>query len=205
MKTNLDFLNKRQSIRSFDPNDTISDDTIYQILESASKAPSSNNFQPWKVVVFKNKEIQEQLKNFSYQQQQVADASAVFLLLGDKKAYDIDKLLTFYIQNGIMDSSEGEGRKKRIEAYFSLHPEDKDKEGLRFDLGLFAMNLMYVAQAYGYDSVPRRGVDFEAIMTTFEIDPELDPILLLPIGKKLSEGFPKIRYSVEDFSTFIHK
>ena len=156
---------------------------------------------PWKVVVFKNKEIQEQLKNFSYQQQQVADASAVFLLLGDKEAYDIDKLLTFYIQNDIMDSSEAERRKKRIEAYFSL----KDKEGLRFDLGLFAMNLMYVAQAYGYDSVPMRGIDFEAIMTTFEIDPELDPILLLPIGKKLSDGFPKIRYSVEDFTTFIHK
>ena len=204
MKTNLDFLNKRQSIRSFDPNDTISDDTIYQILGSASQAPSSNNFQPWKVVVFKNKEIQEQLKNFSYQQQQVADASAVFLLLGDKKAYDIDKLLTLYIQNDIMDSSEAERRKKRIEAYFSLHPEDKDKEGLRFDLGLFAMNFMYVAQAYGYDSVPMRGVNFEAIMTTFEIDPELDPILL-PIGKKLSDGFPKIRYSVEDFTTFIHK
>ena len=85
MKTNLDFLNKRQSIRSFDPNDTISDDTIYQILESASKAPSSNNFQPWKVVVFKNKEIQEQLKNFSYQQQQVADASAVFYFLVIKR------------------------------------------------------------------------------------------------------------------------
>ena len=202
MNQYLDFLDERTSVRTFDPHDEIADAVIYDMLKHASYAPSSNNFQPWRVVVFKDKQSQKHLKELAFNQQQVLDASAVFLILGDKRSYDIDSLNAFNIQHGIMTAEEAHKRRERIEAYFRLHPEDKDKEGLRLDIGLFAMNLMHVIRTYGYDSVPMRGVDFHSIMKEYSIDSELEPILLLPIGKKAANGHPHLRYDVKDFVIF---
>lgn len=62
--TQLDFLDGRKSVRTFDPTAQISNQEIMDILSHAANAPSGNNFQPWKVFVVKNKEKQEILKIF---------------------------------------------------------------------------------------------------------------------------------------------
>ncbi len=58
------------------------------------------------------------------------------------------------MQKGIITKDEAAARAERIRQYFDLHPEDKETQGLRLDVGLFAMNLMQVVRVYGYDSVP---------------------------------------------------
>lgn len=90
--TQLDFLDGRKSVRTFDPTAQISNQEIMDILSHAANAPSGNNFQPWKVFVVKNKEKQEILKNISFKQQQIADASAVFLILATKVTTIFKKL-----------------------------------------------------------------------------------------------------------------
>ena len=52
--TQLDFLDGRKSVRTFDPTAQISNQEIMDILSHAANAPSGNNFQPWKVFVVKN-------------------------------------------------------------------------------------------------------------------------------------------------------
>jgi len=56
MNNYLHFLDERASVRQFDPDAILSNDLIREMLKHASYAPSSNNFQPWQVVVVKNKE-----------------------------------------------------------------------------------------------------------------------------------------------------
>lgn len=55
MKTVLDLMHWRRSVRSFE--DTpLGDEVILDVLEAARWAPSSNNTQPWHFVVVKNHE-----------------------------------------------------------------------------------------------------------------------------------------------------
>ncbi len=62
------------------------------------------------------------------------------------------------MKEGVITEDNAAERTNRIRQYFALQPEDKEIEGLRLDVGLFAMNLMQVVRAFGYDSVPMRGV-----------------------------------------------
>ncbi len=199
----LEFLDGRASVRNFDPVEQVSNETINAILTHAAYAPSSNNFQPWKVFVVKNKEKQRILKEFSANQQQVEDASAVFLIFGDKSAYNLKKIMDFNLKNQIFHTDELPEKMERVKTYLRLHPEDIENEGLRFDTGLFCMNLMHVIRAFGYDSVPMRGASFDKIMDFLEIPTSLEPILILPVGKATKQGFPHLRYSVDEFSEII--
>ena len=203
MNDYLNFLDGRVSVRRFDPDAVLPNDLIKDMLEHASYAPSGNNFQPWRVVVVKNKNKQEDLKKLAALQPQVATASAVFLLFGDENAYDLSWWQEFHVQKGIITKDEAAARAERIRQYFDLHPEDKETQGLRLDVGLFAMNLMQVVRVYGYDSVPMRGVDFDAIKTYLDMPNGWEPILMLPVGKALQAGNPHVRKSVAEFAEII--
>lgn len=65
MNDYLNFLDGRVSVRQFDPDAVLPNDLIKDMLEHASYAPSGNNFQPWRVVVVKNKNKQEDLKKLA--------------------------------------------------------------------------------------------------------------------------------------------
>ncbi|WP_311408061.1 nitroreductase family protein [Liquorilactobacillus uvarum] len=203
----MDFLNnldERKSIRHFVPNVEISDQKILEMLSHAANAPSNNNSQPWKVYVVKNTVMKNKLKELSFGQAHVAEASAVLLILGDKSQYDIEKLVNYSIKHHLIENDQAENKRKRIETYFATHPEDREETGLRLDLGLFSMNLMHVIRAFGYESVPMRGVNFKDVLDYLKISEKLFPIMLLPIGKARSHGHDHIREDSKNFTTIIH-
>ncbi|MCT4401900.1 nitroreductase family protein [Leuconostoc suionicum] len=199
----LEQLDMRKSIRHFDNKHNISDDEILNILNHAANAPSSNNAQPWQVVVIKDKELLVKMQKFSFNQEQVGQASAVFLILGDRQSYEMNRLIQLSLKYHLITEQEISNKKQRIETYFSLHPEDKQEIGIRFDVGLFSMNLMHVLRTFGYDSVQMRGVDFAKIMQMLKLPDNLDPILLLPVGKAATFGHSHQRESAETFTTII--
>ena len=106
---------------------------------------------------------------------------------------------------GIITKDEAAARAERIRQYFDLHPEDKETQGLRLDVGLFAMNLMQVVRVYGYDSVPMRGVDFDAIKTYLDMPNEWEPILMLPVGKALQAGNPHVKSLLQNLQRLLNK
>lgn len=203
MENILNFLDERRSVRHFDSQAILEKSVIVDMLKHASYAPSGNNFQPWRIAVVADKEKQERIAAFAAGQVQVKEASAVFLLFGDKKAYDLEWWQDFHLQHEAISKDKVADKLLRIERYFSLHPDDKDVEGLRLDVGLFAMNLMHVVRAYGYDSVPMRGVDFEAVKDFLDISADWEPILMLSVGKALKSGHPHVRRKVGEFLIFI--
>lgn len=143
------------------------------------------------------------MKNFSFNQQQVADASAIFLIFGNKSNYDVQKIMKFNLENCIISESQLIEKTNQVRTYLKLHPDDISNEGLRFDNGLFAMNLMHIIRAFGYESNPMRGTDFQKIMEFLNIPQNLVPILMLPIGKPLKAGYPHQRYPINDFVKII--
>lgn len=111
--------------------------------------------------------------------------------------------MKFNLENHIISENQLTEKTSRVHTYLKLHPEDISNEGLRFDNGLFAMNLMHTIRAFGYESNPMRGTDFQKIMEFLNIPQNLEPILMLPLGKPLKAGYPHRRYPTNDFVEII--
>ena len=89
MKT-LEAIQKRRSIRHYDPTVKISDEEIKQLIELAMLSPTSYNIQHWKFVVVDDHKLRNEIKEAAYGQVQVAEASALILVVTDIKAWEKD-------------------------------------------------------------------------------------------------------------------
>ncbi len=76
----LDSLRWRYATKKFDPQRVVPEEDVETILEAGNLAPTSYGLQPYRFVVVNNQPLQEQLVPFSYNQQQVADASHVIVI-----------------------------------------------------------------------------------------------------------------------------
>lgn len=79
-------LEHRNSVRHYDPDYKISPELLASFIESASKSPNGNNVQAVRYLIIDDPQIQKSLLPIAYNQQQVVDASAVLVMLGDYKA-----------------------------------------------------------------------------------------------------------------------
>lgn len=57
-------MQERKSVRKYNATAKISRETIMQLIEDATSAPSSSNMQPWRFIVIDDKEIQKILISF---------------------------------------------------------------------------------------------------------------------------------------------
>ena len=80
-------LQTRRSTRHFDPSVAITRAELSRLLDSACRAPSGNNAQPWRFLVITDAALREKLLPIAYGQQQIMSASALVLLLADRTAY----------------------------------------------------------------------------------------------------------------------
>jgi nitroreductase len=77
-----DVLRKRRSIREFQKKD-IPSDIIERILKLANLSPSAGNLQARKVIVVRDEKIKEKLVKASLDQDFIAEAPVVFVILAD--------------------------------------------------------------------------------------------------------------------------
>lgn len=91
-----DIILKRRSIRMF-TQETISDEIITKLLESAMAAPSACNKQPWEFYIVKNKELREQLKTVSKYSNM--DSSLIIIVAGNDKRSLNHRVNDFWIQD----------------------------------------------------------------------------------------------------------
>jgi len=92
----LDALQQRYATKAFDPNRRI-DDTTWDALEEALVlTPSSYGLQPWKFLVITNPELRAELRQHSWNQSQITDASHLVVFLAQRhiEAADVDRLIS---------------------------------------------------------------------------------------------------------------
>ena len=76
----IESLNWRYATKIFDPSKKMSDDDLKIILESARLSPSSNGAEMWKFILVENKEIRQKLREVSFDQPKVTDASNLIVI-----------------------------------------------------------------------------------------------------------------------------
>lgn len=163
----LEVIRSRRSIRAFRP-DTVPRAEIELILETAARAPSGSNIQPWQVMVLTGsalKDLSKELvaallsgdlgqEEYAYYPKQWREP---YLARRRKVGWDLYSSLG--IQRG--QSERMAAQHARNFRFFDapvgmLFLMDRDMEqGSWLDLGMFAQNVMVAARAMGLDTCPQ--------------------------------------------------
>lgn len=195
----LQVIKERRSVRHYDPSVTISEQELKEILAEATLAPSSANLQPWKLLVITEQALKDQLLPIAYNQQQVADASAVIAVLGDLQAHvQVDKIYSASVEAGYMTEEIKQALVGKIMAGFATLDTTVRQNGVMTDCGLVSMQLMLAAKARGYDTVPMAGYDAGKLREMFAIPERYATVMLIAVGKAAQPGHPTFRLPVED-------
>ncbi|MBZ9630226.1 NAD(P)H-dependent oxidoreductase [Salegentibacter sp. LM13S] len=83
--SNIKALQWRYATKKFDPNKILSEEKIDILKEAFNLTATSYGLQPLKMVVVRNKDLQEKLKSASWEQQQLNTASHVLVICIEKK------------------------------------------------------------------------------------------------------------------------
>jgi nitroreductase len=188
----------RHSVRKYDSSWKMSDEEIKGILEDAILAPSSSNLQPWRFIVITDQELKAKLLPIAYNQQQVADASAVIAVLGDIEAYrNTERIYDQALAAGVMPQEVRDNMVKNTYNGYSSMSRERLTGIALVDGGLISMQLMLAAKARGYDTVPMGGYDPEAFREMFQIPERYTTVMLIALGKAAVEARPSVRLPLD--------
>jgi len=83
-------IQKRRSIRHFDPTHKITEVEIEELIKLAMLSATSYNIQHWKFLVIDDLKLRTQLREVSFGQSQITNASALVIVCTDTKAWEKD-------------------------------------------------------------------------------------------------------------------
>lgn len=179
-------IEKRRSIKNFDPSHIIPKQQIDKILSAAILSPTSYNIQNWRFVTIANKDLQAKIRQASWNQAQVTDASVVVILCADLLAWKKDPARYWrnapqaardYLVPAIIKSYEGQDQFQRDEAIRSC--------------GMAAQTIMLAAKALDYDSCPMIGFDPKQVAKLINLPDDHIIAMMITIGKALKPAAPR--------------
>lgn len=161
----------------------VPEEYLEAILKLGTQAPSGYNLQPWRFIIVRDAENRKRLQQVAFNQPKVAEAPVIIIAVGMKEEWKELADEVFY-----EGAERGAGKLDGWEAY---------RDGaLQFLTGMQQMpvwvnrhtmiaftTLMYVAEAYGFDTAPMEGFDAAGIKREFNIPEEGEVCALLAIGR----------------------
>lgn len=190
----------RRSIKEYDPTVKIDREVMTEIIDKASKAPSSINMQPWRFLVIESEEAKNKLAPISrFNKEMVLSASAVIAVFADRNNFDYaEEIYSAAVEQGFMPQEVKDMQLNFLTPLYTAMPEKDMDDTILLDAGLVSMQLMLVARAYGYETNPIGGYEKDQIAELFDMDKErYIPVMLISIGKALNKGYQSYRLPVE--------
>ncbi len=161
MRTIIDALSWRYAVKEFDPNKKLSKEQLGVLLEALRLSPSSIGLQPWKFILVENPDLRAKLREASYGQSKVTDASH-FIVFAARKDLDeayVDRFVALTAKTQGVDAASLSGLKDMaMGALRSRTPEALVEWSARqayIALGV----LLAAAAAEGIDACPMEGFD----------------------------------------------
>ena len=190
-----ELLLRRFAAKKFDPTKKVSEQDLAYILEAARLSCSSANTQPWHLTVVTNEELRAKLREASYGQSQVTDASHLLVVSCMKDAHVRINRTAELIQAQSGPES-AEGYKKMVQGWIPP-TEDKVFAWLKPQTYLALQAMILAAAEKGIDSCPMEGFN-PAKFTELLGFTDKTPCALLPIGYAAEPGHPKVRVPLEE-------
>lgn len=194
----MDVMKERSSVRKYKKGVAIPQQTLNQIIEGAGTAPSSWNLQHWKFLVIQDQERKNRLYPIANNQQQVIDASAVVVVLGDTEANkNAETVYEEAVHSGYMTE---EAKNKLVNNINSAYEHVENigvHEAIR-NASFAAMQLMLAAKANGVDSCPMGGYNPVALREELNIPERYIPVLMISLGYSEEPAHQTSRFPLSD-------
>ncbi len=180
----IERLKWRYAVQKF-KTDKLPQEKVEKLLNAALLTPSSFGLQPWRFVVVENTEVRQELLKYSWNQQQVVDASHLLVLCrqADVSETDVDRYINSiaFRRNVTIDSLEG----FRLSMHkFIARLNDVQKEHWLTKQVYIALGVLLTACALEHiDACPIEGFvsgEFDKILGLEEKG--LRSLVLVPIG-----------------------
>ncbi|MBD1370779.1 nitroreductase family protein [Hazenella sp. IB182357] len=195
MSTAIEAMQERRSVKRYEDY-VIPEQDLQDILAAAASAPSSWNLQHWRYLVITSKEMKEKILPIAYNQQQVVEASATIVMLGDLEANKTGtELFGYAVQQGMLTQEIHDSLLGQINGVYQIPQIARDEAILNTSLS--AMQLMLAAKEKGYDTCPMGGFDKEAIVKALNIPDRYIPVMLITVGKAAEPARPAGRLPLE--------
>lgn len=150
------------------------------------QAPSSFNIQHWRLVNVTDKALRAQLRAAAFDQAQVTDASLLFVVAVDIKAWEKDPAR--YWVNAPKEAQDI--LVPWITPFYSGNEQLQRDEAMR-SAGILLQTMMLSAKAMGYDSCPMVGFDFQKVAELIHLPKDFAVAAMLVIGKGIKPAWPK--------------
>jgi nitroreductase len=182
----FDSIRQRRAVKHFDPEHRFTDEEFAQLMDLALQAPTSFNMQNWRFVNVADPALRKQIREAAVDQAQVTDASLLFVLCADVKAWE--KEPQRYWRNAPQEVQD------ILVPWMKPFYEGKDRlqrdEAMR-SVGIVAQTMMLTAKAMGYDSCPMIGFDADKVAELIRLPEDHAVGMLLVIGKGTKAAWPK--------------
>lgn len=190
----IESLQWRYAVKKFDENKSLSETQINTLKEAFNLTATSYGLQPVKMLVIKNKEIQQKLVEHSWNQPQVLQASHV-LVLCIPKEYDVKDVENYFTLVKNIRNTPDEilaPFKKMLTSSIANKTQEEltiwNKNQAYIALG----NLMTVAANEQIDSCPMEGFIPEKYDEILNLDKHnLTSVLVLPVGFRAEDDYMK--------------
>jgi len=182
----FDAIHQRRAVKHFDPDHQLTSQETNQLIELAMQAPSSFNIQHWRLVNVTDKALRAQLRAAAFDQAQVTDASLLFVVAVDIKAWEKDPAR--YWVNAPKEAQDI--LVPWITPFYSGNEQLQRDEAMRL-AGILLQTMMLSAKAMGYDSCPMVGFDFQKVAELIHLPKDFAVAAMLVIGKGIKPAWPK--------------
>ncbi len=194
MSKTIESLQWRYAVKKFDENKYLSDQQIQTIKEAFNLTATSYGLQPVSLVVIKNKELQKQLVEHSWNQQQIAQASHVLVLCVPKEQTAKDVENYFKLVKEIRNTPDeilNPFKDFLIDSFSKKSQEELlawNKNQAYIALG----NLLTVCALENIDSCPMEGFIPEKYDEVLQLhEKNLQSVLVLPLGFRAKDDYMK--------------
>lgn len=129
-------------------------------------------------------------------------SAAMLIILGDTQSdLYVEKIYDTAVEQGKMPKEIRDKQVAQILGMYPQIPRELKIEIAKIDASLFAMQLMLVARAHGYDTNPMAGFERDQIVSAFDLDDHrYVPVMILSIGKAKDEGHESVRLGSEEIT-----
>lgn len=182
----IEAIRQRRAVKHYDPNHRLTADEIKLLLDIAAQAPSSFNIQHWRIVNVTDPVLRAQLREAAFDQAQVTDASLLFVICTDIKAWEKDPQ-RYWVH---APKEAQDILVPWINPFYSGKEQLQRDEAMR-SVGLILQTLMIGAKAMGYDSCPMIGFDIEKVGQIINLPKDHAVGAMLVIGKGIQSAWPK--------------
>ncbi|MCU7614300.1 NAD(P)H-dependent oxidoreductase [Chryseobacterium sp. GMJ5] len=186
----LEALSRRYSVKKFNPEMIIPQDTLLNILESGKLAASSLGLQPYKILVIQSKEMKEKLIPAFYNPSQISTCSHLIAIIS-KKDIEENYILGYFSHISEVRDIPVENLdpfKKSISQHITQKTQDEIFNWAEKQSYIVLANLMFAAAIENVDTCPMEGFRQDLIEEILEIDPTKEKVTVtLALGYRSQE------------------